>query len=354
VSRAIKLVAVGDIMLGRGVAASRLGRASELISPQVLTTLRGDVTTGNLECVLGKSGKPSSSSHSHFRADPTFARSLLREFDALSLANNHIGDFGDVGIAETLFWLDRFGIRYVGVASSLKLALEPATFHVGENRVAVFGATTVGNLPPGSRYRVAQPGRELFERARQAQAQGYACVLHLHTGGGDFPHPSPAVRRLMGEVRSAGFAVVFGHHPHLIQGYACDELGVAFYSLGDFVFDRVSSGRDRALVVTTEIRSERSRPAGASTIQIVQRSADLVVSLLDGDHLQDALAELECLRDTIADGRSDEAFLRMRGNIWGMFFKGLAKDVRSGGMSALYAKVRRANFRKICELIRGD
>ena len=186
----LRIVAVGDIMLGRGMnELVESGPRSPL--PQLAREMTGDIVTGNLKCLIGAAGSPSLMSHSHFQGDPAFSQSLMRRFDVVTMANNHAGDFGDAAIDETIAWLTHVGVSVVGIGHSLDEAIAPATFRVGKCQVAVFGATTVGTLTASSRYVLAKPGAALQDRARQFIEDGYTCVLHLHGGGGDFEHPSP-------------------------------------------------------------------------------------------------------------------------------------------------------------------
>ena len=81
-----------------------------------------DVTFGNLEGTLADTGKPQNyklhlKSKSYFFRMPTVYGGVLKAagFKVLSLANNHIGDFGDTGRISTMHVLDSLGINYGGL-----------------------------------------------------------------------------------------------------------------------------------------------------------------------------------------------------------------------------------------------
>ncbi len=88
----LKIVFVGDLMLDR--TPGRIIKATG-VDPfgHVERLLKADVTIGNLECVLATSGAPVKKPY-NFRADPDVLPFLKRHFHAVSLANNHTGDFG--------------------------------------------------------------------------------------------------------------------------------------------------------------------------------------------------------------------------------------------------------------------
>jgi poly-gamma-glutamate synthesis protein (capsule biosynthesis protein) len=345
----VRLVAVGDIMLGRGVKTAPVPDAAQLLSPKLSRALEGDIVTGNLECLIGSEGTPSPASHSHFQGDPDFARPLVSRFHVVTVANNHIGDFGDHAIAETLTWLDAIGVARVGVGKTIEEATAPAVFDIRGQKVAVFGATTVANNPASSAYKLASPGQELYRRAAEYQKAGHTCILHLHTGGGDVCHPAPAVRRLMQEVQVEGFTIVFGHHPHVLQGFDLSPRCSVFYSMGDFLFDKLEGGRDQALVVTAYLPGDGS--ADPIDIDIVQRSPDLQLSLLSGEARRQRLQELGVLSEMIASGASDDAYVAWRGRKLSGVLRSIRGDFRAGGWRALWAKLGRINKRKMVDLV---
>ncbi|SDD26436.1 CapA family protein [Kordiimonas lacus] len=345
----VRLVAVGDIMLGRGVRKSGFSDAKQLLAPEILNQLKGDIVTGNLECLIGGAGSPNPSSHSHFQGDPDFAGSLLEMFDVVSLANNHVGDFGDQAVAETLAWLDQIGVQHVGVGSTLEEAVEPALFDIQGMKIAIFGATTVGNLQLNSRYTLAVPGRFLYQRAARLLDAGYRCILHLHAGGGDVSFPAPAIRSLMTQARKAGFSIVLGHHPHVVQGIDRTDDGVVFFSMGDFVFDKLNDGRDQALVAIFALANDAR--ADTFEIEVVQRGADLSLSLLAGESKDTVFRKLRDLSDMITNGQSDARYLVWRGSKWRRLFQSSRRDFRAGGFPALWAKLGRVSTRKLYDLL---
>ncbi len=347
--RLLHVVAVGDVMIGRGVKAANVPDAAQLLEPELLRALEGDIVTGNLECLIGTKGIPNPASHSHFQGEAEFAQPLLEKFDVVTLANNHIGDFGDEAIEETLTWLEQIGVQSVGVGRSMSAAVEPAVFETPCGKLAVFGATTVGNLAKSSGYCLASPGQELYQRAREFIQTGHSCILHLHAGGGDVRYPAPSVRVLMQEILDAGFKMIFGHHPHNVQGFDVKPDSAVFFSLGDFVFDKMEGGRDQALVVTATLGVDGS--PGIHSVRIAQRMPNLRVSLLSGPAHEAKLQELQALSDMINSGVSDKLYLEWRGNKVVRLWQSTRRDFEAGGWKALKAKFKRINKRKLVDLL---
>jgi len=96
----------------------------------------------------------------YFTIDPKVAGLMARVgMDVASLASNHITDLGPDGIRQTLFYLDRAGVKHAGAGMNLTEAMKPAIVDVnglkfailswdatGESRAAT--ATTAGSLHP--------------------------------------------------------------------------------------------------------------------------------------------------------------------------------------------------------------
>ena len=110
----VKVAFVVDIMLDRDPGNEMLAGVDPFA--HVARELDGaDVTIGNLECVVATSGVRLDKSYT-FRADPKAISLLAPHFDAVSLANNHTGDFGHAALIETMFRLRRSNIASFGAS----------------------------------------------------------------------------------------------------------------------------------------------------------------------------------------------------------------------------------------------
>lgn len=347
-SAAIRITAVGDVMLGRSFEASNFHSAESLLDTVVLDLLDGDIVTGNLECLITQSESCNPFSHAHFRASAVFARSLLKRFHVLSLANNHIYDFGDKGIADTISNLEEMGIEFVGIGRTEEESLTPAVISINGQMVAVFGLTTTNNLtaePSG--FEVARPGTAAYKRISASVRAGHIVIVHLHAGGGDVPYPAPEVRNLHKKILDAGAHLILGHHPHCPQGWSTGRRYANFYSLGDFVFDRLQGGRDLSLVVRASITEQ-------VTIDVIPvcRRNDLVLYLPGEDTRSELLDKFDTLNKALACGTSDGVYLDAARSLVDSQLSALFRDFRVGGTRAVYNRVRKAGLHRIISFLR--
>lgn len=292
------LIGLGDVMLGRDVPAAAVEEV--LIAPEVRDHLDGGLVTANLECVIAREGLPANPlSHAAFQVDPATADRLLPPCRVLSLANNHTFDFGDAGAESTIEYLNARGIVTVGVGRDRAAALEPARVEVNGVQFSIFGLTTVANPPPGRcEYQVASPGIDAMDAVQAESDAGRVVVVHLHAGRGDTPTPHASVVRLHRRLRGRGARVVLGHHPHVVQPVTVDANGrYSFYSLGDFLFDRCSDGRDRALIAMVSC----APGSVAADAKVVVRGRDLVVRATAQGYPPTPDAEIPCTEDRLRD-----------------------------------------------------
>jgi len=228
----VALLAVGDIMLGRAVEPRALMYGPEFPFAPLIPLLRqGDIVTGNLEGVIGFSGSPLRKSFT-FRSHPTVIAGLQAAgFNVLALANNHAGDFGAAGLAETIALLEAAGIRSIGAGPA---AYEPALLEVNGLTVAMLARTYA--IGPQDEVAWAEEG-ELRAAVAAARAQADVVVVHLHAGIEYSLYADAAQRQLAQAAAEGGAALVIGHHSHSLQEVEWIGDTLVAYSLGDFVFD---------------------------------------------------------------------------------------------------------------------
>src|SRR6185312_2011469 len=123
-ARLISIAAGGDVMMGTAGLlnpAIRPGtNAAELVGSDLASIFqRADVAFVNLEGPLYDGGDPTGKSCGNCFAfhSPTYYAGILQTLgiDAVSMANNHSGDFGEAGRASTMATLRKNGIAFAGL-----------------------------------------------------------------------------------------------------------------------------------------------------------------------------------------------------------------------------------------------
>jgi poly-gamma-glutamate synthesis protein (capsule biosynthesis protein) len=246
----VVLDAVGDVMLGRGVGQVMRERGMSYPFEAVQPLLVGsDLRFANLELPLTERGAPAAKRYT-FRAPPRVADALRDGgFTLLSLANNHMLDYGYEGLLDTVIALDQAGIAHAGAGRSADEAHAPAVVTVHGLRIALLAyvnvpddvgsgfSTRAGAAGPGTPG-VAWGTTEAVRRdVAAARAQADLVIVSLHAGFEYTAAPNAVQRQLAHAAVEAGAALVVGSHPHVLQGVEFYRGVPIVYSLGNFVFD---------------------------------------------------------------------------------------------------------------------
>lgn len=252
VLRRVHLVAVGDVMLDRGVGGAIRKRGAESILACVREQLRaGDITWANLECPLSTRGAHAPKD-CVFRADPSTVKVLQDGgFDVVSIANNHTLNSGRRTFLDTMDILDRNGILYCGGRRDPETAWWPVYVQVGGLCVG-FMAYTDLSFAHGSDNKVAQDLSNLTERVREADAKCDLLVVSLHWGEEYRQLPTQRQRQVARATADAGADLILGHHPHVLEGIAAYRGVPILYSMGNFVFDQKAGERMESAVFDIE------------------------------------------------------------------------------------------------------
>lgn len=248
-AQTLRVAFAGDLMLddgpGRVVAAGGdpLKEVAALLS-------QADFRIGNLETPVATTGAPKSNKIYTFRAAPAVLSRVKGRFDAVSVANNHSGDYGHTAFIETLHLLDENGIRHFGGGLNLTEAHAPLWIRMHGLNVAVLGynefkprSFEAGATWPGVAW---SEDSQVVSDIQAARAAGADIVIpFMHWGWEREPGPSERQRQLAQLMLDHGADMVVGSHPHVTQGVETYHGKPIVYSLGNFVFDGFESPEAR-------------------------------------------------------------------------------------------------------------
>lgn len=240
---------LGDVMLGRLVNQRlRTARPDYPWGDTGPVLRQADVRFANLECVLADGGSPQPGKVFHFRSDLKNVETLLRAgIDVVSLANNHVLDFGAGAFREMLPALDAAGILHAGAGLDLEGARRPAVRRVAGTAVGLIAFTDnepgweASQASPGVYFvPVADGGRRvagLLDLVRRTKARVGLLIVSVHWGPNWGSEAPPGHQDLARALVGAGADVVFGHSPHIFRGVGLHRDRPIIYSAGDFVDD---------------------------------------------------------------------------------------------------------------------
>lgn len=178
--------------------------------------------------------------------------------DIVTLANNHILDFGEEGLLDSCGALEEAGIPYVGAGENLERAKKLETITVGGRTIGFLGTSRVymdtswaaGPNHPGvfSTYDPTQA----VEAIKEAREQCDYLVVYVHWGVERETTPKEYQRTMGRQYIDAGADLVIGSHPHVLQPMEYYKEKPIVYSLGNFVFGSSIPNTELFKVVITE------------------------------------------------------------------------------------------------------
>ena len=248
--KTITIDLVGDINLADDwytmEAAAQRGGVSDCISENARSELAAaDISVVNNEFVYEDGETPLAGKTYTFGAATENVK-LLKIFsaDLVTLANNHVYDYGEEGLISTLDTLDDAEIPYVGAGRNLEEASAIKYFVVKGRKIAFVSATEIEKFAKYTKEATENsPGviktidTSLFcSVIAEAKANAdyvVACVHWGIEGKNDFEAEQ---RRMAEDYVKAGADVVIGGHPHRLQGVEFIEDTPVAYSLGNFWF----------------------------------------------------------------------------------------------------------------------
>lgn len=237
---------------------------------------RAEAVFGNLETPLSTRGVRAEKAATHRAHPDRVAEVRSFGFDVVTLANNHMLDFGQDGLADTLAALSRAGVDAVGAGANRHDALQPVLRATRRGAIAFIGLCAA--LPPGFAATDERPGvaplrvqqSVAIDPALQQEQPGAAPFMRTEAYAGDVEAACATVRAARGDARlvvvalhwgiphgfaarsygilaeyqrpvahalvDAGADLVVGHHPHVVHPLERYGRGLIAYSLGNYVF----------------------------------------------------------------------------------------------------------------------
>ncbi|MAG15687.1 poly-gamma-glutamate biosynthesis protein [Candidatus Woesearchaeota archaeon] len=245
----------GDVMLGRLVNEQISVAGYKYPWGDMLSLLQStDVNLINLETTLTTSNKIVPKVF-NFKADPDKVQSLLdARIDVVTIANNHILDFSEEGLIETISVLDKAGINHVGAGVNISEAATPVIITKNNIKIGVLGYTDnepewEANDKPGTAYVSVGDIAKVEKEIKKLKEKVDIVIFTIHWGPNQRKKPTQTFINFAHNVIDAGVDIFHGHSAHIFQGIEVYNNKLILYDTGDFVDD---------YYVTPELRNDQS------------------------------------------------------------------------------------------------
>ena len=281
--RDITLAFAGDVNFAKRTRkllkhpASAFGPVSRVLGS-------ADFTAVNLETAVTTRGTPQPKQF-HFRTTGK-AFTAIRDagIDLVTMANNHVLDYGQTGLRDTLAAVRAARFPYVGIGVNARAAWAPRITTIKGTRIAVIGVSQVAELAPSwvaTRHRPGEANsintRRTLAAVRSARKHADVVIVFMHWGTEGQACPDPDQLALAPRLAHAGASIIIGAHAHVLQGSGW--LGHTFvaYGMGNFLWWEHSYSTATGVLKLT--LRPHGRPLQARFIPAVVSSAGQPVPL---------------------------------------------------------------------------
>lgn len=244
-AQSVSLIFAGDIVLD-GQPGKAIAQGRDPFAPFAAILQDADIRVANLECVVATVGEPQDKIFT-FRANPRTLDILNRHVDAVSIANNHSGDFGRPAFAEMLGLLDQHHVLHFGGGHNLAEAHTPLIVERNGIRIALLGYNEF--MPrsfeadadaPGTAWSEDEQVVADIQKARSFYKADLVIPI-MHWGWENEMKANARQRRLARLMIDAGADAVIGGHPHVTQDIETYRGKLIVYSVGNFMIDALDN-----------------------------------------------------------------------------------------------------------------
>ena len=285
----------GDVSLADSAVTTKQleaanGVLSDCISQELLDVmLAADVMCINNEFTFSTNGEPMEGKAYTFRAHPERVAVLQQMgVDLAMLANNHVYDYGEISLLDTLDTLETAGIASFGAGRNLSEAMEPYYVEIDGITIAFVAASRA------EKYKVTPQATEdsagilrcydtklFLEVIREADANADVVLACVHWGT-EYSTVLEEVQLETGKLYlDAGADAIIGSHSHCLQGMEFYNGKPIVYSLGNFWFNVKTLD---TMLLQLRITGEREEPKiEVSVIPALQKDSKTTILMAQED-----------------------------------------------------------------------
>jgi poly-gamma-glutamate synthesis protein (capsule biosynthesis protein) len=238
----ITLAFAGDVHFA-GRVARLLKDPATTFGPITSVLTSADFAAVNLETPVTSRGQPQPKTY-HFATTPV-AFTALRDagVDLVTMANNHVLDYGPTGLADTLAAARAAHFPYVGAGVNAAAAWAPYVATINGTKLAIVGVSQVAELASSWVATAHRPGEanainlgQTLAAVREAKRLARIVIVLMHWGTEGMGCPDQNQLSLAPKLAAAGASIIIGSHAHMLQGSGW--LGHTFvaYGMGNFLW----------------------------------------------------------------------------------------------------------------------
>lgn len=199
-----------------------------------------DYRTINLECALTETNEPIFKCGPNLKETPACINGIAKlGVDLVAMSNNHILDFGEQGLADTLSAVQSKNLDWVGIGQNSIEARRIFYKEIKNKRfafVAVCEREESYATPHSAGANLFDPF-DTIDDIEEAKKQADVVIVFYHGGKEYVPYPSPNLQKICRAMVKRGADYVICQHSHCIGSYEKFQDAHIVYGQGNFIFD---------------------------------------------------------------------------------------------------------------------
>lgn len=246
---------MGDVMIGRSVNRKIIEMGYDFPWGNVLPYLKKPgINIINLEAALTSSEKKVAKVF-NFKSEPEHVKTLSNAcVQIANIANNHILDYSEEGLLETICVLDRAGILHAGAGKNIREARRPAIIERNGVKIGLLGCTDnesgwKSNQHPGINHVEIGDLSDLKKDIKALRPMVDILILSAHFGPNMVEKPDRDIIEFKRQLIDLGADIIHGHSAHIFQGIEIYQKKLILHDIGDFIDD---------YYVDPELKNDRS------------------------------------------------------------------------------------------------
>lgn len=318
----------GDVFLGRRIEPIAIESPDSLIDKKVLEHFRdSNFNILNLESPLTTAGSQDQliKTGPNLKASPdTIGVLRLLNTNLVTLANNHIYDYKEKGLSDTLQICESNDIATVGAGSDLRKASEIFLKKIGEITIGIVNIAENEWCNANENRGGANPLNVIhnIRSLQNAKEKADVVILIIHGGHEYYHYPSPRMTELYRFYAEQGASIIVGHHSHCISGHEVYKEVPIYYGLGNFLFDNTTNFEGWYEGIVLNIQIDANKKIRCKLYPYKQDKYRPGISFLEGADRTRLENHIEYINSVIADPQKLE-------QMFNLFVENRKKDVLS-------------------------
>src|SRR5690554_5738568 len=295
----MNLLIAGDLVINRPYQAFQINdEVKELFA-------NSDFNIVNLEAPVTESTSKILKTGPHLKSDKKSTIEVLKDLNInlCTLANNHVLDYGEQGVLDTLNFCKENNIQTVGAGKNKEEASRTLYLETKAGKIAIINIAE-NEWASATDTSAGANGMDLIDDVKsiqEAKSQSDFVLVIVHGGHEYYNLPSPRMQKQYRFYVDNGADIVVGHHTHCISGMEIYKDKSIYYSLGNFLFTKSSRYDDWYRGIVLEVEVSKTKNIVTREVFVEQSKNDFKLSLIKGEELEEIQERFEVFSNNIVD-----------------------------------------------------